>query len=47
MRTFTKKVLGGFGVLMLAAFIGACSFPMMSKLGEASQQGTRRIGGCS
>ena len=35
---FTEKVPGGFGILMLAAFLGACSFPLMSNLGEASQQ---------
>jgi hypothetical protein len=45
MRTFTKKVLGGFGILTLAAFIGSCSFSTISDLGEASQQGNRSIAG--
>jgi len=45
MRTFTNKVLGGLGILLMAAFIGACSIPMASNLGEASLQGTRSISG--
>ena len=32
MRTFTKKVLGGFGIVMLAVFFAACNIPMMSDL---------------
>jgi hypothetical protein len=45
MKTFTNKVLGGLGILLMAAFIGACSIPMASNLGEASLQGTRSISG--
>jgi hypothetical protein len=45
MKTFTKKVLGGFGILMLAAFIGSCSFSMMSNPGDVSPQGNRSITG--
>ena len=43
MKTFRNKVLGGFGILLIAALIGACSNPMASSPGEASQQGTRSL----
>jgi len=45
MRTSTNKVLNGLGILLMAAFIGACSNPMASNPGEASLQGTRSIVG--
>jgi hypothetical protein len=45
MNTFTKRVVGGFGVVMMAAFIGACNIPMDTLLGEPSPQGSRSIVG--
>jgi hypothetical protein len=41
MKTYTKKVLGGFGILILAAIFGSCSFSMLSNPGDVSQQGNR------
>lgn len=33
MKTYTKKVLGGFGVLTLAAFFAACAVPFSPEVG--------------
>ena len=35
MKSFTKKVLGGFSILMLAAFVAACNMPMGGNFGKA------------
>jgi hypothetical protein len=35
MKTFTKKVLGGFAILMLAAFVAACNMPLGASFGGA------------
>jgi hypothetical protein len=35
MKSYTKKVLGGLGVLTMAAFFAACSVPMAGNLGKA------------
>ncbi len=36
MRTITDKVLGGIGILTMAAFIGACTSPMGSNVAPAA-----------
>lgn len=35
MKSYTKKVLGGFAILMLAAFVAACNMPLGSNFGGA------------
>ena len=38
MKSYTKKVLGGIGVLTMAAFFAACSVPMAGDLGSAKSK---------
>ena len=35
MKSYTSKVLGGFAILMLAAFVAACNMPMGASFGKA------------